>query len=412
MSITFTCSSCNRSFTVDDRLAGKRGKCKYCGSLMRIPESVAVATGGLSVEDLYGLEDAPAIPAGVKQTGGRRPVADSTPMPSRARAYDTAKPNGKKSNNGEGPWGVVIRRVGCGCLCAGLIISRLLRLVPLEYRTDQLLALCTFASISVMGVGVLITLVSVVGAAVSFITGNRRAFTSVSMGEMAGWVVACLVSVAATVAFAYGFTHPSSKLAQSVQPGGGAPGGFPAGPPPRAAGAGAVPSPGRGFPARADVRVTLSNGRFMRNTGLIGTARPGVAISVDYKIEAGEPAGSEQFVLVVKSSRGRGELDNLNEMRFRRSGTIEAASFMASPAEGPYDAWVEIASMPGPLGRRRQVSNTISLQFTDVQVRDPAAEARAAMEEQRRRMMNPPPAPQIGPGFRPPGRGRPSGAPF
>ena len=169
---------------------------------------------------------------------------------------------------------------------------------------------------------------------------------------------------------------------------------------------------GPGFPVQRDVRVTLSNGRFMRNTGPIGTARPGVEISVDYNIEAGELGGPESFVLVVNSSKGRGELDNLHELRFRRSGTIHAASFMASPAEGPFEAWVEIASMPGPLGQRKQVSNTISLQFSDVPVRDPAAEARAALEEQTRQMMNPPHLPQIGPGFRPPAPVGPRGGRF
>ena len=149
----------------------------------------------------------------------------------------------------------------------------------------------------------------------------------------------------------------------------------------------------------------------MRNTSLIGTARPGVEISVDYNIEAGELAGPEGFVLVIKSSKGRGELDNLHELRFRRSGTIHASSFMASPAEGPYEAWVEIASMPGA-GQRKQVSNTIPLQFTDVPVRDLASEARAALEEQRRQMMSPPPMPQIGPGFRPPGPMGPRGGRF
>jgi len=147
----------------------------------------------------------------------------------------------------------------------------------------------------------------------------------------------------------------------------------------------------------------------MRNTSPIGTARPGVEISDDYKIEAGDLAGPERFVLVIQSSKGRGELDNLHELRFRRSGTIHASSFMASPAEGPYEAWVETASMPGELGERKQVSNTIPLQFTDVPVRDPASEARAALEEQRRQMMNPPPMPPMGPGYRPPGPMGPRG---
>jgi len=307
----------------------------------------------------------------------------------------------------------VIRRVACSCLFSSLIISRLLRLVPAEYKTTQVLAFAIFAALSVIGVGVLLTLVSLAGATVSFLTGNRRAFASESVGETGGWVVACIISVAAVGGFGYGYTHPASKLAQAFGSGGAAPGAIPAGlPAGPAVGAPPWPVAGPGFPVQSDVRVTLSNGRFMRNTGPIGTARPGVEISVDYNIGAGNLAGPERFVLVIKSSKGRGELDNLHELRFRRSGTIHAASFMACPAEGPYEAWVEIASMPGPMGDRKQVSNTIPLQFTDVPVRDPAAEARAALEEQMRKMSSPPPVPQIGPGFRPPGPIGPRGGRF
>ncbi len=187
-------------------------------------------------------------------------------------------------------------------------------------------------------------------------------------------------------------------MAQNFRSGGGAPGGFPA-----------APWRSPGSPVQSDVRVTLSNARFMRRTSPIGTAQPRVEFSVEYRIEAGELAGPESFVLVIKSSKGRAELDNLHELRFRRSGTINASSFMASPSEGPYEAWVETASMPGPMGQRKQVSNTIPLQFTDEPVRDLVAEARAALEEQTRKMMNPPPMPQIGPGFRPPGPTGPRG---
>jgi DNA-directed RNA polymerase subunit RPC12/RpoP len=37
MSIHFACGSCGKSFTVDDRFAGKTGRCKDCGSHMQIP---------------------------------------------------------------------------------------------------------------------------------------------------------------------------------------------------------------------------------------------------------------------------------------------------------------------------------------------------------------------------------------
>jgi hypothetical protein len=296
----------------------------------------------------------------------------------------------------------VLRRAACSCLFASLILSRLLRLVPAEYRSNQLLAFFMFAVISVIGVGVALTVLSFMGASVSFMTGNTRAFASESNGEMAGWLIAGLISIGAVVAFGYGYTHPASTLAQSFRPGSGAPGAFPSGPQPPGAPVGAAPWPAPGFRGQSEVRVTLSNGRFMRNSGPLGTARPGVEISVDYKIEASETAGPEQFVLVIKSSKGRGELDNLHEMQFRRSGAIHASSFMASPAEGPYEAWVEIASMPGPIGQRKQVSNTIALQFTDVPVLDPGAEARAALEQQMQNMMHRPASPSS-PGFRPPG---------
>ncbi len=402
MSITFACSFCNRSLTVDDKLAGKRGKCKSCGAVMKVPQ-LAVATGGLNVEDLYGVDDAPAISAGAMPARGRAPAADSTPRASRAKTRGDEKPKRKKSESGSGPWGVPIRRAGCALLVSSLIISRILRLVPSEYKTGQLLAFCAFVSMCAIGVGVLLTLASLVGATVSFVTGNRQAFHSESMGEMGGWLIACLLSLGAVAAFGYGFMHPSSTLARALHPGDAPRQGFPAVPPRP----GAAPWPAAGSPAQRTVKVTLSNGRFMQNTGTFGTPRPGVEISVDYSIESGELVGPERFVLVIKSGKGLGELDHLDMMRFRRSGTISASSFMASPAEGPYEAWLETVPMPGAPGERKQVSNTISLQFTDVPVHDPAAEARPATKERRRQMTNPPPGQQNGPGLRQPGRNVP-----
>ncbi len=37
MSISFSCESCGKAFTVDDKFAGKKGKCKQCGATMEIP---------------------------------------------------------------------------------------------------------------------------------------------------------------------------------------------------------------------------------------------------------------------------------------------------------------------------------------------------------------------------------------
>jgi hypothetical protein len=38
MSIVFTCENCGKEFTVGDELGGKKGRCKGCGEIMRIPE--------------------------------------------------------------------------------------------------------------------------------------------------------------------------------------------------------------------------------------------------------------------------------------------------------------------------------------------------------------------------------------
>jgi hypothetical protein len=39
MSITFACGHCGKTFTLDDKFAGKKGKCKQCGSTMQIPDA-------------------------------------------------------------------------------------------------------------------------------------------------------------------------------------------------------------------------------------------------------------------------------------------------------------------------------------------------------------------------------------
>jgi hypothetical protein len=39
MSIVFSCESCGKTFTLDDKFAGKKGKCKGCGAVMQIPEA-------------------------------------------------------------------------------------------------------------------------------------------------------------------------------------------------------------------------------------------------------------------------------------------------------------------------------------------------------------------------------------
>lgn len=397
MSITFTCPNCGRSFTVDDRMAGKRGKCKSCGGAIRVPEPASESSPIVSAADLYGLEDAPAVASSSareeltvlpRQTGGRG-GAESAP---KARAK-------KKRSGGGEPWGVGFRKAGFNCLIVGIFITVFLKAVPQEYRSHPGMVVALGSVLLVDVVGVLLTIVSVVGALVAFLSGNTRAFSCDSLGEGSSWGTAIFLTCVFIAGFIQGYNQARGRIPGRPP----ALGGMPAMP---ASSGGGNPSLTRPFGSevRSDAQVTLSNGRVMRNTTSIGTASPGVEIHVDYQINRGELAPGEHFVLVIKSSKGRGELDNLHEMQFKPSGTIGASSFLARPEEGPFEAWLEIASMPGNTGVRKTVSSTVPLEFVDVPTRDLAAEARARMEAQQRQLMAPPQMVQPGgPGFAPSG---------
>jgi hypothetical protein len=403
MSITFTCPACSRRFTLDDRLAGKRGKCKSCGAEIRVPALEEppdqYATGA---DDPYGLADLPSTPAAgswnAAASNDEALAAESVRLKGGERKVPGKKASGRKKS-GAGPWGVELRRTACACLFFGLFASRALRVVPLEFRSNPFVSLITFATLALMGLGSLLTVVAVVGASVSLISGNFRAFASDTSADMWGWFSVLVFTPIFIGVAGYQLNHR-----MAAGPGPRLPGAIPGWPMP-----GGVAPLGIGSEIRSDVHVTLSNGRFMRNTGLIGTARPGVEISIDYQIDGGELAGIEQLVLVIRSAKGRGELDNLHQVRFQRSGTIHASSFMARPEDGPYEVWVEVSSLPGGSGQRKQVSSPIALQFTDMPVVDPGAMAREAAEAQRRQLMIPGPAPGMPPGMPQPGRMGPMG---
>lgn len=125
MPITFACGSCGKSFTVDDKFAGKKGKCKQCGAVMQIPEGVASrasaaprnvevspsrrppAPASPSVDDLYGLDE--PLPSASKQSlpPGVEEVESDSPLPQRLQtrpsgAYAPPKKKKKKSSGGGG----------------------------------------------------------------------------------------------------------------------------------------------------------------------------------------------------------------------------------------------------------------------------------------------------------------------
>jgi dienelactone hydrolase len=95
MSISFTCSQCGRSYTVDDAFAGRKVRCKPCGAEMRIPSPSSSGrqppADESPPEDLYGLADTePALPPRAPQAGTNLPTSDSWSKP-KARSKEKEK---------------------------------------------------------------------------------------------------------------------------------------------------------------------------------------------------------------------------------------------------------------------------------------------------------------------------------
>jgi hypothetical protein len=141
MSITFACEHCGKTFTLDIKFAGKKGRCKQCGAVMLIPDggspaldsvapvrrevaarrtSTATAPAGRPApppanEDIYGFNDEPLPP---RAAGGRRSVDDDSgsvvsPVPKKKKKTTGffAGSGGKSSAGGGGLGFTIVLRV-------------------------------------------------------------------------------------------------------------------------------------------------------------------------------------------------------------------------------------------------------------------------------------------------------------
>lgn len=70
MAIVFACQSCGSRFELDDRFAGKAGRCKHCGERMTIPSNGAAEAPGLKLAPAA----APAAQPRATATAGRAPT--------------------------------------------------------------------------------------------------------------------------------------------------------------------------------------------------------------------------------------------------------------------------------------------------------------------------------------------------
>ena len=157
MSITFACESCGKSFTVDDKFAGKKGKCKQCGEVMPIPRASMSRPAVLEVspsrrpsqpaprqtarpsrEDVFGFDEPPPsqpLPAGVEEVEEWLPVAQRFKPRSAGLYGGFSPPRKKKKGSGGDGVGLVVKIalgivLGFGILIgAGVALTVLLGLL-------------------------------------------------------------------------------------------------------------------------------------------------------------------------------------------------------------------------------------------------------------------------------------------
>ncbi|WP_165233579.1 hypothetical protein [Aquisphaera insulae] len=185
MKLRFTCPTCGKPHTIDASLAGKMGRCKDCGVTIRIPGARSSAPTMPKFEERFGLDDEPASPpAAVAMPPRREAEVDDEPVPRRVKPSG----KGKKRRAGE-PWNLTLRGQAClftGAMVAGMIGGIGLMIPPATRMIGGIVYLIAMV-ISVPAI--LLTVVSVIGAFISFLGGNRRAFAGESGGGQAAWIL-------------------------------------------------------------------------------------------------------------------------------------------------------------------------------------------------------------------------------
>lgn len=207
MSIGFQCPGCQRPYSVDSALAGKRVRCKQCGNEMRVPTPSRPASAAAPPPrtkskpppvpaDIYGFDDEPA---------GSMPMpAPMPPVAVMERERPSKKKRGRRSGD-EGPWGVPIRWTAFMLFVFTSTWLRMIRDGKVDPSTLHVARVTVWLALVAM-------ITSVVGAAASFFRGNRSAFRGESIwGQIAwGWTILGL-TVSGLIAFSQaGESEPES----------------------------------------------------------------------------------------------------------------------------------------------------------------------------------------------------------
>lgn len=246
MKIQFSCPFCQKSYSVDASLAGRKGRCKDCGSVMPIPAASeagpkpaaarpvaarsASPSGATSsptkpkskprpapaldptprgdVDDPYGLADepAPAPPMTIRPDMLADAEGGGPPLPRGGGGKSgTGKKKKKKRGVDEGAWGVPIRNAAIGLMGIVLTLGSVSKYIRRANLGDSVGTYLANGILAMNLTAAALCTVSIVGAIVSYSRGNRTAFRADNTGGFVAWGLSSLVSMLVAFFFFTGF---------------------------------------------------------------------------------------------------------------------------------------------------------------------------------------------------------------
>ncbi|AMV36437.1 hypothetical protein [Planctomyces sp. SH-PL62] len=218
MKVKFACPNCGKPHSVDGSLAGKKGRCQQCGTVMRIPGAPrAVAASGSPASrpapvadpvDPFGFDDEPS-PAAAGPLPPRGGLSASTEdeggvLPGRIKTK-SGKSKSKRKRAGDGPWNLPLRGLAVNLIVLSLLGSFIRTGLASAMGASSFVSTITWINVGLAVLAMALTVASVVGAAISFFGGNRRAFSGESLGGQLAWGWAIFQS--ALVLAAFGVTY-------------------------------------------------------------------------------------------------------------------------------------------------------------------------------------------------------------
>jgi len=238
MKIQFSCPFCKKPYSVDAALAGRKGRCKDCGTVMPIPAAPEAApkpaaarpvaakpaapSGAISsppkprptpapdptprgeVDDPYGLADEPvsASPMTIRPDMLADDEGGGSPLPRGGGGKPgPGKKKKKKRGVDEGAWGVPIRNAAIGLMGIVLTIGSAMKYIRRAGLGDSTVGVYLAMSL----LAATLCAVSIVGAIVSYSRGNRTAFRADNTGGFAAWGLSSLASMTVAFFFLTGF---------------------------------------------------------------------------------------------------------------------------------------------------------------------------------------------------------------